>query len=114
MILHEDGVEVSIRQQLTTRQGIYKGKNFKSGLWLKTSMGKALILSLLSETSNWVEISQKTMDQLDEIQNQYVRVKMKTPPTCSKVMLRAENSTIGMKHRIWKEKLIYLMHLKRL
>ena len=40
MILHEDGVEVSIRQQLTTRQGIYKGKNSKSGLWLKTSVGE--------------------------------------------------------------------------
>ena len=59
-------------------------------------------------------ISQKTIDQLDEIQNQYVRVQMKTPRTCPKVMLRAENSMLGMKHRLWKEKLMYLMQLKRL
>ena len=33
---------------------------------------------------------------------------------CPKVMLKAENSMLGMKHRLWKEKLMYMMQLKRL
>ena len=54
------------------------------------------------------------MDLLDEIQNQYVRVQLKTPQSCAKVMLRAETSFLGMKQRLWKEKLLYVIQQKRL
>ena len=54
------------------------------------------------------------MDQLDLIQNQYVRVQMKTSQSCPKVILRADPSFLGMKHRLWEAKLLYVIQLKRL
>ena len=74
-------------------------------MWAWIPWEKAMIPSLLSRCCNWVGITQKTVDLIDEIQNQYVRVQMKTPQSCAKVMLRAETYFLGMKHRLWKEKL---------
>ena len=128
MILHEDGIEASIRATVEERAGKIRGATFEvsaliedfrmaalgglMGAWILWE--KALIPSLLAGCCNWVRISQKTVDMLDEIQNQYVRVQMKTPQTCPKVILRADPSFLGMKHRVWKEKLLYVIHLKRL
>ena len=59
------------------------------GAWILWE--KALIPSLLSGACNWVGITQKLVDLLEEIQKQYVRVQMKPSKSCPKVMLRAEN-----------------------
>ena len=128
MVLHEDGIEASIRSTVEERAGKIRGATYEvrgliedfrmaalgglMGAWILWE--KALIPSLLAGCCNWVGISQKTVDQLDEIQNQYVRVQMKTPQSCAKVLLRAETSFLGMKHRLWKEKLLYVIQLKRL
>ena len=44
----------------------------------------------------------------------YVRVQMKTSQSCPKVILRSDTSFLGMKHRVWEEKLMYTIQLKRL
>ena len=41
-------------------------------MWAWIPWEKAMIPSLLSRCCNWVGITQKTVDLLDEIQNQYV------------------------------------------
>ena len=79
MIFHKVRVEASIRATIDDKSGKIRGATFKvrspiedfqmvalgglMGAWILWK--KALILSLLSGSCNWVEICQKTIDQLD-------------------------------------------------
>ena len=128
MILHEDGVQASIRATVEDRIGKIRGATFEiraliedfrmaalgglMGAWILWK--KALIPSLLAGCCNWVGIDQKTVDQLDEIQNLHIRVQNKTSQKCPKVLLRAETSMLGMKHRVWKEKIMFIIQLRKL
>ena len=96
LILHEDGVQASIRATVEARIGKIRGATFEIraliedfrmaalgsliGAWILRE--KALIPSLLAGCCNWVGIDQKTVDQLDEIQNLHIRVQMKTSQKC--------------------------------
>ena len=81
------------------------------GTWILWE--KALIPFLMLGCCNWVGISKKTVEQLDESPNHYVRVKLKTSLSCPKVILRADTVFVGMKHRLWEGKMMYVQ-LKRL
>ena len=58
---------------------------------------RALVSSLPVGCCNWVSISQKTVDQLDTLQNKFIRFQMRREQSCTKVILRAEVSMLGMK-----------------
>ena len=75
---------------------------------------KALIPFLFSGCCNWVGIRQKIIRQLDEIQNLHIKVQIKTSQSCPRILFRAETSMLGIKHRIWKGKIMFVLQLGRL
>ena len=128
MKLHEDGIAASVQATVEERSGKIRGATFEikniiedfrmaalgglMGAWVLWE--RALVPSLLAGCCNWVNISQKTVDQLDNLQNLYIRVQMRTPQSCTKVMLRAEVSMLAMKQRLWMEKVKFIQRLKRM
>ena len=128
MQLHEDGMAASIQATVEERSGKIRGATFEvrnliedfrmaalgglMGAWILWE--RALVPSLLSRCCNWVGISQRTVDQLNGIQNTYVRVQMRTGQGCSKIMLRAEVAMLGFKHRLWGEKVMFIQCLRRM
>ena len=67
-------------------------------------MGESSGPSLLASCCNWVNTSQKTVDQLENQQNMFIQVQMRTAQSYTKVILRTEVAMLGMKHRLWTEK----------
>ena len=128
MQLHEDGIAASIQATVDDRSGKIRGATFEiksliedfsmaalggfMGAWVLWQ--RAMIPSMLSGCFNWVGVSQKTIDQLDSIQNMYIRVQMRTGQGCSKVMLRADTSMLGMKQRLLTEKMLFIQRLRRM
>ena len=74
---------------------------------------KALLPSLLSGSGTWLGDCQKTVDLCDDIQNFFWRVMFTVPESCPKVALRCETRMLGMKWRIWLEKILLLMRIKK-
>ena len=74
---------------------------------------KALLPSLLSGSGTWIGDCKKTIELCDDIQNLYWRVMFTVPESCPKVALRCETRMIGMKWRIWLEKILLLMRIKK-
>ena len=74
---------------------------------------KALLPSLLSGSGTWFGDCQKTVDMCDDLQNFFWRVMFTVPESCPKVALRCETRMVGMKWRIWQEKILLLMRIKK-
>ena len=66
---------------------------------------KALIPSLLSGAGTWTGEISEAVDLCDDLQNFFWRVILTVPESCPKLALRCETKQIGMKWRIWQEKL---------
>ena len=50
----------------------------------------------------------------DNLQNLFWRVMFRVPESGPKVMLRAETAMLGMKHCIWREKIMFIRQIKNL
>ena len=74
---------------------------------------KALIPSLLSGAGTWFGENKETVDLCDDLQNFFWRVMLTVPESCPKVALRSETKMIGMKWRIWMEKIMLIMRIKK-
>ena len=48
----------------------------------------------------------------DKVQNLYWRIILRVPESCPKVALRCETKMLGMKWRVWEEKIFLLMRIK--
>ena len=72
----------------------------------------AIIPSLLNNCGIWTEISEETVNKLDDIQNAYVRRVLHVPLSTPKASLRSETGLLSMRHRIWAEKVKMVMALK--
>ena len=128
MVLHEDGVAASVEATVEARAGKIRGATYEvralvedfrmaamgglMGAWILWE--KALIPSLLAGCCNWIRIPKKVEDTLNAMQDTFIRVQMRTASSCPKVMLRAETSMMGMKQRIWQEKVLFVQRLRRL
>ena len=66
---------------------------------------KALIPSLLSGAGTWTGEISKAVDLCDDLQNFFWRAILTVPESCPKLALRCETKQIGMKWRIWQEKI---------
>ena len=72
---------------------------------------KALVPKLLSGAGTWVGPGggKKAIDLCDNLQNFYWRVILKVPESCPKLALRCETRMLGMKWRVWQEKILLLL-----
>ena len=73
------------------------------GAWDLWNM--AIIPSLLANCGTWTELPTKAVEICDGLQNLFIRIMLQVPISTPKVALRVEAGMLGMKHRIWMEKL---------
>ena len=73
---------------------------------------RAMVPSLLSGAGTWTGITSTEIERLDKIQDFFWRVILRVPESCPRIALRAETRMIGMKHRVWQEKLLLLRRIK--
>jgi hypothetical protein len=75
---------------------------------------RALIPSLLSGAGTWFGLkeSKKAVELCDSLQNYFWRVMLTVPESCPRIALRCETAMMGMKWRIWLEKLMLLRRIK--
>ena len=73
---------------------------------------RALLPSLLSGAGTWFGDCSKTVELCDDLQNFFWRVILTVPESCPKVALRCETKMMGMKWRIWQEKILLLLRIK--
>ena len=73
---------------------------------------KAMVPSLLSGAGTWMGITSTEIERLDKIQELFWRVMLRVPESCPRIALRAETRMIGMKHRVWQEKLLLVKRIK--
>ena len=76
---------------------------------------KACIPSLLSGAGTWFGGTEckRAVEMCDNIQNYFWRVMLTVPESCPKIALRCETGMVGMKWRIWTEKILLLMRIKK-
>ena len=74
----------------------------------------AILPSLLNNAGTWTDIDEDTLDRLEELQLFYVRLILRVPVSTPKALLRSETGLLSMSHRIDKEKLMLVQHLKNL
>ena len=70
---------------------------------------KALIPS---GAGTWLGDCREAIKLCDNLQNFFWRVLLKVPESCPKVALRCETQMMGMKRRIWEEKVFLLLRIK--
>jgi hypothetical protein len=63
-----------------------------------------------SET--WVDITDNTVESLDNIQNYFVRVLLQVFESTPKPSMLSETGLVSMKQRIWSRKLIFVYTVK--
>ena len=73
---------------------------------------KALIPSLLSGAGTWFGKCEKAIDLCDDLQNFFWRVMLTVPESCPKVALKCETRMLGMKWRVWQDKIFLLMRIR--
>ena len=125
-VLHGGGLEDSAMATVKERAGKIKGATMEIKSIIEEfemqAMGgmraawelweRALIPSLLSGAGTWFGKCQMAVDLCDGIQNFFWRVMMQVPESCPKVALRCETQMIGMKWRIWQEKILLILRIK--
>ena len=73
---------------------------------------RALIPSLMSGAGTWLGECKDAISLCDQLQNFFWRVILKVPESCPKVALKAETGMLGMKWRLWQEKIFLLMRIR--
>ena len=127
-ILHGGGLDLSAEATILERQGRIKGatreiKGIVEDFRMQTMGGlmaawelweRALIPSLLSGAGTWFGLkkNKKAIELCDNIQNYFWRVILTVPESCPKIALRCETRMLGMKWRIWLEKINLLVRIK--
>ena len=67
---------------------------------------------MLSGAGTWIGDISAAVDLCDDLQNFFWRVILKVPESCPKIALRCETKQIGMKWRIWQEKVFLVRRIK--
>ena len=71
-----------------------------------------MVPSLLSGAGTWVGASTTEIEMCDKIQDMFWRVMFEVPESCPRIALRAETRMVGMKHRIWEQKLLLIKRIR--
>ena len=119
-ILHEDGLEASVKETIKERTGKIKGAIFLTKTIVetyqmqgigamaaaKTLWEGAIVPSLLHGAGTWLGSSAETDSLCEELQLLFWRTIFQVPKSTPKVMLRTQTLSPKMKHRIWQMKLL--------
>ena len=73
-----------------------------------------IIPSLLHSCSTWTQISRATENRLNNLQRWFVRLILQVPQSTPAPALTWETGLIDMRLRIWKEKLMLILHISGL
>ena len=127
-LFHSDGLSASVDATVSARTGKTKGAIMEvaaviedmrmqviggmMGAW--DLWNHAIVPSLLSNCGTWMEISDTTVNKLEELQNLMVRRMLCVPESTSVVALRAEAGLLSMKHRIWLENVALAMAIRKM
>ena len=125
-VLHSDGVEASATATVQERTGKIKGATMEIRSIVEEyqmqSLGglaaawelweRALLPSLLSGAGTWLGECKEAIGLCDNLQNFYWRIILKVPESCPKVALRCETKMLGMKWRLWQEKIFLIMRIR--
>ena len=68
--------------------------------------------SLLANASTWLGIEEKQYKRLDNIQYEFLRSLLQVPVSTPLACLRAATAVLGMKWRIWREKLLLVLAIR--
>ena len=128
-ILHSGGLDMCAEATVQERVGKLKGATMEiKGIIEEFQMQaiggmmaawelweKALLPSLLSGAGTWFGGTgcRRAIEMCDKMQNYFWRVMLTVPESCPKIALRCETGMMGMKWRIWTEKLSLLMRIKQ-
>ena len=118
-ILHEDGLEESVKATIKERSAKVKGAIYATKQIIDTfqmqAMGGmmaakhlwegAIIPSLLAGAGTWIGATAEAEAMCDQLQELFWRVIFELPSGTPKVMLTAETASLRMKQRIWLQKL---------
>lgn len=74
----------------------------------------AIIPSLLNNAETWVEISETSLQKLEELQNMFLRKLLRTKRTTPKAALTFETGLLTMKARVATKKLLFVNDLKNM
>ena len=72
------------------------------------------IPTLLSGAGNWLNITKAAEQKLDNLQNWFLRLILRVGPGCPLASLRWETGLLGMKLRVWVEKIMLVRHIRSL
>ena len=127
-VLHGGALEDSAEATVLERAGRIKGATMEiksiieefsmqamGGLMAAWELWeRAIIPSLLSGAGTWFGPGdgKAAVDQCDKLQNFFWRVILTVPESCPKIALRCETQSMGMKWRIWQEKLLLLFRIR--
>ena len=73
----------------------------------------AVIPMLLYNSETWNEIDEEVIKELDDIQNQFLRVMFEVPTSTPKPILSWDTATIGIQNKIDARKLKLAIHLQK-
>ena len=127
-MFHQGGLELSVMATIEDREPKVKGAFYEAAAivddWRTQSIGgfmsaidlfeMAILPTLLYNSETWVNISRQATERLDNLQLFYLRLILRVPKSTPKPALRSETGMLGMKVRIWKQKLMFTYHLKNL
>ena len=125
-VLHQDGLAASVDATVERRVARVRGAIFEikalcedfrmqicgalvGALKLYES---CIVPRLLANAGVWVDISKDTIKKLDAVQNLFVQVLLRLPSSTVLLAYRAETGLLGMKWRVWEEKLLLLASIK--
>ena len=67
---------------------------------------------LLNNSNTWTQISESSIEQLEELQNMFVRVLLHLPVSTPKPVLTFDTGLLSMRHRIMSAKLNFAHYLR--
>ena len=125
-VFHTDGLSRSSEATVEERSGRIRGASIEVKAIIEEfemqAMGglmaawelweKALVPSLLSGAGTWIGEASRAVNLCDNIQNFFWRVVLRVPESCPKLALRCETGMIGMKWRVWLEKVALLVRIQ--
>ena len=126
-VLHQDGLARSIEATIKERMAKVKGGIYTTASLLDTiqlqAMGGmmaakylwegAIVPSLLSGAGTWVGITPRLEAMCEELQELFWRTVLQVPKGTPKIMLTAETKSRKMKIRIWKQKVMLVMRIRK-
>ena len=126
-MIHQDRLAMSVRATIEERTRKVKGAIYTVASLLETfellAMGGlmaakylwegAIVPSLLSGPGTWVGCTGREEEMCEELQMLFWRTILQVPKRTPKVMMRAETGSMRMKYRIWKQKVLLVMRIKR-